>query len=442
MVQETKNRLMNIRNLIALLALVAFSIGANAQSKYGPTPEDSVTCLEQLSLLQEFMKQNDYEAAYRSWKKAFAICPSASKNIYIYGPQIFQDRITKAKDDEPRVQVLTDSLYMVYDSRIEHFGKKCYVLGRKGMDMMRYSSADVEGYYSTLKTSVEECGVKSEAYVLSSYYSAIYNMYQSEKVEKDLLLTEYVVVMAYVDQNLAKYSGGDAKTEKKRSYYEAAQEKINEVFFKVAECPEIENIMDKLIAASPDDMELKKSALQIFDKQGCTESEVYLDVAGKVHDVEPTHESAYALGMIYAKKKSFSKALDYMKQALDLCVDCPEKGKYLEKAGQIASASGSHGAARGYANQMLQLDPNNSEAYVLIGNAIAASASGCEKPQNWGVNWLAYDYYSKAGATSRMNSCAARFPSKSDAFFYQLSEGQTFKVECNGLNESTTVRTK
>lgn len=441
MVQEKKIGLMNIRSIILVCVALVFSGGSFAQSKYGPTPEDSVTCLEQLSLLQEFMKQKDYNAAYRSWKIAFGICPGASKNLYIYGPQIFHERLKQAKGDEAREKELADSLYMVYDARIQHFGKKrCYVLGRKGMDMMRYSYKDVEPYYNTLKESVDECGVKSEAYALSSYYSAAYNMYKAENLSKDALLTEYVVVMGYIDQNLARLVGEESKTE--RSYFEAAQEKVNTVFFKVAECPEIEDIMGRLIEASPEDMELKKSALKLFDKKGCTESELYLEVADDVHQGEPTHESAYSLGMIMAKKKSFGKALDYMKQALDLCTDCPEKAKYLEKAGQVASAAGSHGTARSYANQMLQMDPNNSEAYVLIGNAISASGSGCDKPQSWGVNWLAYDYYSKAGAKSRMNSCAARFPSKSDAFFYELSDGQTFKVDCNGLSESTTVRTK
>jgi hypothetical protein len=65
------------------------------------------------------------------------------------------------------------------------------------------------------------------------------------------------------------------------------------------------------------------------------------------------------------------------------------------------------------------------------------------------VYWLAYDYYQRAKsldpsvnekASERMASSAARFPTQSDAFFYQLSEGQSVQVACGGLNESTTVR--
>lgn len=433
--------MMSVKTLMLLLAVVAFSNVSYSQSKYGANPEDSLSCLENLSLLQEFMKQSDYESAYRAWNKVYTLCPGSSKNIYIYGTQIFNHRIGAEKNEAVKTAQI-DSLYTVYDRRVEYFAKGCYVMGRKGMDMMRFSPDDVEGYYTTLKGSVDECGVKSEAYVLSSYYSAIYNMYKAEKLEKEILLTEYVEVMGHIDQNLANLTGTDKKTETKRSYYEAAKTSVNDNFFKVAECPEIESIMSKLIEESPEDFDLKKSALKIFDKKDCSDSPVYLQVAESVHRQEPSHESAYSLGMIYAKKKQFSKALDYLKEAIELCVDCPEQTKYLEKAGQIASAAGSHGTARSYANKLLQLDPGNSDAYVLIGNAIAASGKGCAEPQSWGVNWLAYDYYAKAGAKSRMNQCAARFPTKSKAFFYQLNAGQSFKVDCNGLSESTTVRTQ
>jgi len=97
------------------------------------------------------------------------------------------------------------------------------------------------------------------------------------------------------------------------------------------------------------------------------------------------------------------------------------------------------------------VEPSNGEALILIGNAIAASASGCAEPEVWGPNWLAYDYYQRAKsldpgvadkASERMAACAARFPEQAKAFFHQLSEGQSFQVTCGGWNESTTVRVR
>jgi hypothetical protein len=41
-----------------------------------------------------------------------------------------------------------------------------------------------------------------------------------------------------------------------------------------------------------------------------------------------------------------------------------------------------------------------------------------------------------------MGSMSARFPTQSDAFFYQLTDGKTVTVACGGSGESTTVRTR
>lgn len=140
-----------------------------------------------------------------------------------------------------------------------------------------------------------------------------------------------------------------------------------------------------------------------------------------------------------------------MKEAVDLCTGCSDKVKYLLKAGQVASASSNHGQARSYANQVLQVEPKNGEALILIGNAIAAQGASCEAPDSWGAYWLAYDYYQRARsldpsvadkAGDRMGSMSARFPTQSDAFFYQLTDGKTVTVACGGLGESTTVRTR
>ena len=441
-----------MKSLLVTVICAAFTITGYAQNgKYGANPTDSSECRKALSVMQSFMKQKDIKSAYPHWKTAYTLCPAASKNIYIYGVKIFKDRIKNAKD-AGRKKELADSLYMIYDSRVQHFGKACYVNGRKGMDMQRYSPDEVEMIYNTLKSSVDECGEKSEAYVISSYYKALYDMYKEEKADKEALLTEYVKLTKLVDANLTRLQcdEADKKCQKKRGYYEGAMDKMNQVFFRVAECPEIEEIITKMMSENQGDVEVCKSALKILNKKGCDGSDIYRQVAECVHKDQPTHESGYSLGIIYAKKKQFSQALDYMKEAIELCTDCPDKEKYLEKAGQTASAMGSVSQVRSFANQLLKLNPNNGEAYILIGNSIASK--NCDDPvQKWAVNWLAYDYYAKAKALDsgaaakaqqRMNSCAARFPTKSEVFFHELKPGDKVQVTCGGLNESTTVRVK
>lgn len=437
------------KNLLTIAALVALSTTTLGQGKYGATPEDSVKCRQSLSLLQEFAKQKDFKQAYTHWLDAFTTCPSASKNIYIYGTRIFRSRIKNAEGDAKKV--LADSLMMLYDQRIAHFGQECYVKGRKGIDMQRFLRDNKEDIYNTLKESVDGCQNKTEAPVISAYYKSIYDMFKKEKVEKALLLTEYVRLKAIVDANLTKNCNqGNAKQDKKCDQYNKALGKMNEVFFRVAECPEIEDIAKKIVAENPGDVETCKSMLTVLDKKGCDGSDTYREVAECVHNDSPTHESAYSLGKIYAKKKSFAKALEYFKQAIELCVDCPEQEKYLEKAGQTASALGRVSEVNGFADKMLALNPNNGEAYILKGNALAARIGKCDGDvENWCAAWRAYDIFAKAKsldssvaakAGKRMGSARARFPEKQKMFFQNLTEGQS--VSCGCVGGSTTARAK
>lgn len=444
--------MMSMKNLIATVALVALSTTAFSQSKYGANAVDSLECIKSLSLMQTFVKQKAYEDALAPWKTAFSICPAASKNIYIYGVKIFRHRIKNATDDAVKKELI-DSLFMIYDARITNFDQAGFVNGRKGIDMQRYAKEEVESSYNTLKSSIDASELKSEAPVISAYYKAIYDMFKAEKLEKALLLTEYVRLQKLIDANIEKNCGKDVpKLDKRCTQYKASGEKMNQVFFRVAECPEIEDIITNMMAEKPGDTEVCKAALKILSKKGCDESDVYREVAECVHVDSPTYGSAYALGIIYAKKKQYSKALQYMKEAIALCDGCADQEKYFEKAGQIASAMGATGQVRTFANQLLKVNPKNGEAYILIGNAIAAKIGKCDsRIQNWAVNWLAYDYYAKAKgidssvaskASARMSSCRARFPEKTKMFFVEIEEGQTIKVTCGGLNESTTARAK
>ena len=436
-----------------LLALVSITTGASAQGKYGATPEDSVQCVQCLSLYQEFMKQKAYTDALPHLRCATTVCPTSSKKMYLDLAKIRKYQLAKEKDAAVQA-LLADSLYQAYDMRIANFGQRTYVLGRKGVDMLKYTPDRAQEIHATLKESIDGRQEKSEAGPLAAYYQVLYNLYQNGEATKEQMLEEYLRIMGYVEANMANTGGGedgedgeDAGT----NYYELARNNINELFFQVADCADIGNIVGKLMGEKPDDAELHGRLLKVMNTKECTEEPSYLPLAEKVHKASPSSESAYGLGLYLAKQRDLSGSLKYMKEAVDLCSDCTDRVKYLLKAGQVASAAGAHGQSRSFANQVLQVQPNNGEALMLIGNSIAASAGGCAEPEVWGPNWLAYDYYQRAKsldpgvadkASERMAACAARFPEQGKAFFHQLSEGQTVQVTCAGWNESTTVRVR
>lgn len=446
MVQETTVRMKTYLRYSSTVLLMSSILSAAAQSKWGATPADSANCVSNLSLYQEFMKQNSFVDAYAPYRELVRICPSCSKGIYQNGVKMFNAFI-KDEKDAVRKERLVDSLMINYDLRIANFGERGYVLGRKGVDMLFHRPADAKGAFTVLKEAVDLSGVKSEAGTLSAYYQALNSMYGKGEASKEQMLSDYVMISGHIESNLAD----PTMKESDREYFTKARDAVNSAFFKVADCPEIGRIVGEMLAAKPDDQDLKLRLLKVLNGKDCMDEKVYRSLAEAVHRASPTSESAYSLGQYLVKQGDMNGALKYMKEAVDLCTGCSDRVKYLLKAGQVASATGSHAQARSFANQVLQVDPKNGEAYILIGNAVASQAGGCEAPESWGAYWLAYDYYQRARSSDpsvaekageRMGSCMARFPTQSEAFFHQLTEGKTVQATCGGLNESTTVRTR
>lgn len=436
----------NLFKTLLTAALLAAAAGLHAQGKYGATPADSAECVKNLSLFQEYMKQGAFKDAYPAYKELLRICPGCSKGLYQNGARMLTDFIAKEKDAARKAR-LVDSLMINYDLRVANFGEKAFVLGRKGVDMLFHRPKECQAALDVLKESVDLGGASSEPGTLSAYYQALNCRYGEGAATKEQMLSEYMRVSGYIEQAL----GDPGLKESDREYWQKARDYVNGVFFSVADCKDIGGTVEKLLAEKPDDLELKGRLLKVLSAKDCTDERVYRSLAEDVHRADPSSESAYSLGQYLVRKGDMNGALRYMKEAAELCSGCTDRTKYLLKAGQVASAVGNQGQARSYANQVLQLEPKNGEALILIGNAVVAQAGSCEEPDRWGVYWLAYDYYQRARsldpsvadkASERMAACAVRFPTKEELFFRQMKEGDSFQVDCGGLGESTTVRVK
>lgn len=444
MVQETEIGMKNaIKYMFIGLLLLTAPAAFAQQGDFGIDPE---RCKMNISLYQDAMNRNAYAEAYGPWKKILEICPQWSKSVYVKGGQILNNLIQQEKDAE-RKQRLVDSLYLMYDMRIQHFGEAGLVLGYKAQSMQIFQPDSCAKIHDVAKQAVEEGGQKSTPEALFAYYASLNCLHGKGQATKEQMLTDYVKISGILEGRLSDPSLKEAD----RPYYEDARNRVNEIFFKIAECQDIGRIVEDMVKAKPEDVEMKTRLLKVLNGKDCQDEKVYRPLAEDVHKADPTPESAYSLGMLLVKQNDYNGALRYMKEAVDLCADCPDRMKYLQKAGQIASAAGNHGQARSLANQLLQQDPKSGEAYMLIGNAIIAQAGDCEPPQQWGVYWLAYEYYQKAKAndpgsaekaSERMNSCYARFPTAQELFFHQVKEGDAFQVTCGGLNESTTARAR
>ena len=144
-------------------------------------------------------------------------------------------------------------------------------------------------------------------------------------------------------------------------------------------------------------------------------------------------------------------------EAVSRCDSCPEQATYLLKTGQIASALNKSNTARRYANQLLALEPDNADAIMLIGDAIASASNSCNDGAlgKRSVYWVAHDYYSRAKkmnpelaekADKRMGKVSKQYPTIDEVFSLGLQAGGTFTVKdiagCPCSGESTIIRVR
>ena len=429
--------------------LLAFSANAQTDStKYGNTEEEQQKCKECISLYREYRDQNMQKDALPFWRCAFRTCPQSAKTLYIDGAKFYGTILDGIYQDSTKSDMRNaylDTLMMIYDTRIENFGEEGKVLTYKANDLYNYDNTRAEEANAMLKRSLQLEGMNSDAIAASKYYQTLYEMYKEGKSTKSDLLVEYMPVLEVLDYNIARLDSADGLR------YEKAKNNLDAFFIKIADCDDIYKILGERLAETPKDIDLNKKALAVMNKRDCTDSDLYLQVAERVYKDKPTADAAYSIGIQKLKAKDYTQALKYFEEAADLCGDCIDLNKYYFRAGQTANILGQSSKTRALANKMIQANPRNGEAYLLIGDAIAAGAKGCDdgKLGTYGAYWLATDYFAKAKAVDssvadkanqKIASYSKQFPLKSDLFFYNLENGHSYTVECFG--EKTTVRSR
>ena len=160
---------------LALIALVAMT--ANAQNgvsnpyRFGQG-EDSVRCIQSISIMNTNVKNKDYKVAYESWKVLFDEFPVARVDTYTNGIKIISDFISKEADPQKKEEYI-DLLMAVYDQEIKYLDQlqeitktrlsEGQILGKKVIDLLKHrKDAPVEEVYNMLAKSVAIEEGKSE----------------------------------------------------------------------------------------------------------------------------------------------------------------------------------------------------------------------------------------------------------------------------------------
>jgi tetratricopeptide (TPR) repeat protein len=432
-----------MKNLIVTLIILMAAPLAFAQN-YGDTPEIEEACKQNLSLYREFRNQKLYDDAIKPYREALRICPASAKTLYTDGVVFYKHFIDNAKDEAVK-QAYIDTLLSLYDQRIVHYGEEGFVLGMKGVDMLKYRPDDAKAAEAVLRRSVELQKNQTDAVVLSNFYQSIFKLYQAGEADRSDLMTEFMPVLEYIEYNIQNLDDSV-----KADRYLKARENLFTFFLKVADdCDKIVEILSNKLNQDKNNIEQNIKVLQVLNAADCTESDFYQEVAMRVYQHNPTHDAAYSIGVKKLKNKEYSEAKKFFDEAIKLCTGCTKFETYNLRAGQVAIVLGDYNGARGYANKILSFSPKSAEAMILQGDAIAAAAPKCDggKLGAAAIYLLAVDYYIKARnmggsaaskANAKISTYSQYFPTGEDIFFNTLKEGDAYLVPC--FNENTTIR--
>ena len=432
-IKELKAKKM--KKLTLALIGIAFSTLTFAQGKYGATPEDSITCIESL-IYKDYIK-NDPKLALSLWRKAYKVCPASQVSLYINGVKLYQNLIRGAKDAATQ-QAYKDTMFSIFDQRMEVFGDKARVMGYKGQTMLVYDKKKLDEIYATLNEAVKLGGNETDAGTLVATMFAIVNLEKAGKKTKEDVVVEYdrLVTICAANKQDEKYNDSDGK--------------IQSVAAPYLDCEVLVPLAEKNFEANKGDIDWLRNTVKLLKYKKCYEAPVFAKVAEAYFALEPSAEGAESMGKLFLGKKDYDKAIDFFSKAVEMAENDEDKASFTFSIAEAHLYAKNYSSAKSYALKAAALKSGWGEPYIVIGDAYMYSSKSCDDGElgRFGAYWAAVDKYQKAKsvdsnvadeANKKIARASASYPSTKDLFFYGKQKGDAYTVGC-WISESTTIR--
>lgn len=455
---------MKVKVLLTALVVSFGVFGAYAQkgvdngTQYG-SGEDSVRCVQNLSLYVPYAKAGNYKDAYEFWKAAFDECPAANKDLYLYGTRIVAWEIANEKDPAKRDQLI-DKLMGVYDQRVKYFGNDArygtdWIVSRKAADYIQYKGENLDPnvIYNWLKPILDQFGDKTEAMAVSLYMFASHQLLiKDPDNNKPQYIDDYLRASAILDAQIAAAKA--ANNEKDVENLTTMKTGIDGGFggSGAADCETLQNMYADKVEQNKDDMQFLQETLALLKRSRCTDADVYIAASRYVHVNNPTAESAVGLAKQAVRDKDYETAIKYFEEAANLDSDANSRADDYYMIALLMHEQNNYSRARQYALKAIEQNPNYGKAYILIGNMYASTAKSVY-PNDAVLAKVVYnaaidkferarqvDPESAEDANRYINIYRAHLPSTEDIFMHpDLEKGKSFTVG-GWINERTTIR--
>jgi tetratricopeptide (TPR) repeat protein len=449
-----------MKKILTLSLLLIFSINSFSQSK-----ED---CLSNLSIFAEYARVKNYDAAYEPWLEVKSQCPKLNIAIYVYGERLLKSFIKKSEGNKR--DEYQEDLLDLYDEWLKHFSKSKSgknemgkILAIKAQTMIDYKLADNETIYDVYDMAFtnDPQSFKSPK-GLYNYFKIYFELYKENlNVSLEKLFEKYEELTekfefemeAYtskLDLLLKKEENNDlisARELRNKKVYEVNMiacdtylNNLNAIIAKESTCENLIPLYRKNFDKFKSDTVWLNRAASRMDSKDCSDDPLFGEMVEALHQLNPSANSAYYLGLLNDKKGKTKLAINYYNESIKLETSDLKKAKTLYKIALKFKKSRQYSQSRSYALKALKFQPSMGSAYLLIGNLYASSANNCGTSQfeKRSIYWLAAKEAKKASAVDASVrriarktalSYEGRAPSKTDIFSEAMG-GKIISIKC------------
>ena len=359
-----------MRKIVFVLIVLFFSNIQFSQSKE--------ECFANLSIFAEYAKVKNYKAAYQPWLELKKQCPDLNSAIYVLGERMLKSFI-KSSDDTAKLQFQKD-LVNLYDEWLKYFPKSKRgasevgkILAIKAQTMLDYKLASdseiVQIYDDAFKNDPKSFKSPKGLY---NYFKLYFKMYKSDDQDVSLeeVFDKYEELTEKFEYEMGAYTAKldlilkkeenstplSSREIRNKKVYEVNMvacntylNNLNAIIAKESTCENLIPLYRKNFDSFKSDSVWLNRAASRMDSKDCSDDPLFVELVEALHELNPSANSAYYLGLLNDKKGDSKLAIEYYNESIDLETDNLKKAKTLYKIALKFKKSGQFSKSRTYA---------------------------------------------------------------------------------------------
>ena len=432
---------------VAAMALIGSS-KVSAQGKYGP---DSTECIKYLSYYTEYYKQKNYDAALPNWRQAYKYCPPTARYTMLSdGTTLLRNLIQKNQNNPVYKQQLVDSLMTIYNQRVQYWPKYATSsLNNMALDMYNYMKDEPAKLLEGLTEIIAQTKAQTRPNIFLFQINAAVELYKKGMLDAETVINIYETGTQYLGEIAPKNDVEARSIDKTKTDFESIF-----ITSQVASCDNLIALFTPRYEADPQNLDLSKNIVKMMSMtDGCMDNDLFLNAVQSVYNMEPSYSSAYYLYRLYSSRGDVDNAVKFIEEAINYAEsdNATDAGYYFELAA-FSFKNGKNVKAFEAAQKAAELDAAVAgKAYMLMGTIWGSTVCGGNEVEKRAPYWVAVDYMTKAKnadptlaeeANNYIRQYANYYPAASEAFMYDVVDGQSYTVSCGGMRAVTTVRTQ